>query len=210
MDRQPSWEWASFRWWRWCDSKDTWGREWEKEKKKKKKFICPQSRFGIECTWKTVSSLRKKDKSHMIILFLRPTIVRRHPFFIILSNRPIYRSSSLCHPSYTTIYTTTTQANLAVAQTVYLEEDTDLERRWRSRWSRSWEALRVPQRGVSSRLSQDWFPWRSSRICPFEKKNNIIHSIAVTCMKGMIYSHKCGRKKDHANLLHLKIVIFEG
>ena len=32
-------------------------------------------------------------------------------------------------------------------------------------------------------------------------------------MKGMIYSHKCGRKKDHAkvyNLLHLKIVMFEG
>ena len=38
------------------------------------------------------------------------------------------------------------------------------------------------------------------------KKNNVSHSIVVTCIKGMIYSHKCGRKKDHAkvcNLLHL-------
>jgi len=45
------------------------------------------------------------------------------------------------------------------------------------------------------------------------KKIIIIHSIAVTCMKGMVYSHKCGKKKDHAkvcNLLHLKIVMFEG
>lgn len=73
-------------------------------------------------------------------------------------------------------------------------------------------------RGAASATKRGMVPFESGLISlafipntPFfcMKKKNISHSVAMTCVntkKGMIYSHKRGRKKDHAkvcNLLHL-------